>query len=114
MDVCCLRHMPFERPSNIAEWAAVRDHDFTIMRPYLDERLPARALPQHCTARRWHGESSAGCSVQAFEHPFAPGLQFHLEVIPEGVSGLIRKCSGDIGSGPCEQARVKNAFRLEI
>lgn len=72
-------------------------------------------LPQRFTAFHWHGEtydqppgtthlaSSEGCRVQAFEHPSALGLQFHLEVTPEGVSGLVRACADDIGSGPYEQ-----------
>ncbi|MBN9657586.1 MAG: type 1 glutamine amidotransferase [Acidobacteria bacterium] len=200
MNVCCLQHVPFEGPGHIAAWAAVRDHEFTFARPYLDGRLPCvtdfdllvvmggpmsvhdeaahpwlvaekrliarclaagkfvlgvclgsqllaevlgarvyrnqfkeigwfplaqcmgesashlfRSLPPRFTGFHWHGEtydlppgtahlaSSTGCRVQAFEHPYALGLQFHLEVTPEGLAGLIRECSSNIGSGPYEQ-----------
>lgn len=210
MNVCCLQHAPFEGPGNIAAWADVRDHTLTIVRPYLDERLPSpqdfdllvvmggpmsvhdesahpwlilekklishclaagkftlgvclgsqllaevlgarvyrnrfkeigwlplmqcpeehschllRACPREFTAFHWHGETydlppgtthlarSEGCSVQAFEHPYALGLQFHLEVTPDGVSGLVRECSSDIGSGPYEQTPIQILTRTD-
>ena len=74
-----------------------------------------RPLPRRFNAFQWHGEtydlpaetthlaSSGGCPIQAFEHPYGLGLQFHLEMTPDGVSDLLRECSSDIGSGPYEQ-----------
>lgn len=73
------------------------------------------ALPAELMAFHWHGEtydvppgahlraSSAGCAVQAFEHPSALGLQFHLEVDRSGVEQLLRHCGQEIGSGSFEQ-----------
>ena len=72
-------------------------------------------LPHTFTVFQWHGETydlpagtshlarSEGCPVQAFEHPYALGLQFHLEMSADGISDLVRECSGEIGSGPYEQ-----------
>jgi GMP synthase-like glutamine amidotransferase len=74
-----------------------------------------RTLPRQFTPFHWHGETydlpagtthlarSEGCPVQAFEHAYGLGLQFHLEVTSDGVSDLIRACSSDIASGPYEQ-----------
>jgi GMP synthase (glutamine-hydrolysing) len=74
-------------------------------------------LPREFTAFHWHGETydlpsgtthvarSEGCSIQAFEHPYALGLQFHLEITPDGIACLIRECASEIGSGPYEQTR---------
>ncbi len=64
----------------------------------------------------WHGETynlppgctllakSEGCAVQAFEHPSALGLQFHLEATTDGLTELISQCGHEIGSGPYEQS----------
>jgi hypothetical protein len=41
--------------------------------------------------------------VQAFEHPLALGLQFHLEVNAHGIERLIAACGEEIGDGPYEQ-----------
>ena len=72
-------------------------------------------LPRKFVAFHWHGEtydlppgtnhlaSSEGCPIQAFVHPFALGLQFHLEMTPEGAADLVRECGNDIGTGPFEQ-----------
>lgn len=63
----------------------------------------------------WHGETydlpsgtvlratSEGCPVQAFEHPAALGLQFHLEVRRNGVELLLAHCGHELGNGPFEQ-----------
>lgn len=63
----------------------------------------------------WHGETydlppgtllratSQGCPVQAFEHPTALGLQFHLEVRRNGVELLLAHCGHELGNGPFEQ-----------
>jgi GMP synthase-like glutamine amidotransferase len=72
-------------------------------------------LPPRFTVFQWHGETydlpagtrllatSVACPVQAFEHPYALGLQFHLEMTLDGVSNLVRECVSGIGSGPYEQ-----------
>lgn len=73
-------------------------------------------LPGELMVFHWHGETydlpsgtalraaSAGCAVQAFEHPLALGLQFHMEVMPEGVERLLAHCAHEIGHGPYEQS----------
>jgi len=77
------------------------------------------SLPSEMYALHWHGETydlppgcvhlaeSVACAVQAFEHPLALGLQFHLEVTGEGLDGLIRNCGNEIGTGPFEEAPEK-------
>jgi GMP synthase (glutamine-hydrolysing) len=72
-------------------------------------------LPSTLDVLHWHGETynlppgcthlakSEGCAVQAFEHPSALGLQFHLEATADGLSDLISHCGNEIGSGPYEQ-----------
>lgn len=74
-----------------------------------------RTLPRRLSAFHWHSETydlplgtihlamSEGCAVQAFEHANGLGVQFHLEMTPDGASELVRACSADIGSGPYEQ-----------
>ena len=74
-------------------------------------------LPAEMTVLHWHGETfdlpqggirmaeSDFCTNQAFEiGGRALGLQFHLEVQPEGVEGLIRNSAGDLAApGPAVQ-----------
>lgn len=74
------------------------------------------SLPATLDVLHWHGETynlpsgcvrlakSEGCAVQAFEHPCALGLQFHLEATSDGLDALISHCGSEIGSGPYEQA----------
>lgn len=74
-----------------------------------------KSLPRRFPVFQWHGETfelppgttqlatSEACSVQAFEHPYALGLQFHLEVTEAGVADLVRECGREIDSGPYEQ-----------
>ncbi len=76
-----------------------------------------RDLPETLTVLHWHGETfdlpegaarlaeSAGCRNQAFEFQGrALGLQFHLEVTPDGLSKLIENSAGDIGPGAFVQS----------
>ncbi len=72
-------------------------------------------LPATLDVLHWHGETyslppgcvhlakSEGCAVQAFEHPSALGLQFHLEATAKGLEALISHCGDEIGGGPYEQ-----------
>jgi GMP synthase-like glutamine amidotransferase len=76
-------------------------------------------LPQQLEVFQWHGETydlppgcthlaqSEACRIQAFDHPHALALQFHLEVTEDCVKGLIRHCASDIGAGQWEQPREK-------
>lgn len=72
-------------------------------------------VPATLNVLHWHGETynlppgcahlaeSEGCTVQAFEHLSALGLQFHLEATREGLAALIRHCGSEIGRGAYEQ-----------
>jgi GMP synthase-like glutamine amidotransferase len=85
------------------------------LRPEAADSPYFAGLPAEMQALHWHGETydlppgcthlaeSSACAVQAFEHPSALGLQFHLEVTPEGLAGLIANCGHEIGTGPFEQ-----------
>lgn len=64
-----------------------------------------------CSVFQWHGETcdlpletihlarSEAYSVQAVEHAYAAGLQFHLEVTGDVIGSLIRECGCDIQRG---------------
>jgi GMP synthase-like glutamine amidotransferase len=73
-------------------------------------------LPEEMTVLHWHGETfdlpqgalhlaqSKLCRNQAFElDGRVLGLQFHLEVLPEGLEDLIQHSAGDIERGPAVQ-----------
>lgn len=78
-------------------------------------------MPEQMDVLHWHGETydlpadcihladSEGCRVQAFEHPSALGLQFHLEATAEGLKDLIGHCGHEIGAGRYEQTPEKIA-----
>jgi GMP synthase-like glutamine amidotransferase len=68
-----------------------------------------RLLPARCCVLHWHGETfhlppgavhlatSAACRHQAFAWGArALGLQFHLEMTPEGLQRLVRHCPDDL------------------
>lgn len=73
-------------------------------------------LPRSLEVLHWHGETcdlppgcthlaeSDGCAIQAFGHPSALALQFHLEAAKDGIGDLIRHCAEDLCSGPFEQS----------
>src|SRR3569833_463807 len=72
-------------------------------------------LPATLDVLHWHGETynlppgclhlarSEGCAVQAFEHPSALGLQFHLEATADGLAELLSHCGNEIRTGPYAQ-----------
>lgn len=86
------------------------------LRPEGSQSPSFAGMPDRMDVLHWHGETydlppgcvhlaeSEGCLVQAFEHPFALGLQFHLEATPEGLRELIRNCGHEIGLGSFEQS----------
>jgi GMP synthase-like glutamine amidotransferase len=73
-------------------------------------------LPKQLEALHWHGETydlppncthlaeSDACAIQAFEHPSALALQFHLEATKETLEDFLRHGKNDIGAGPYEQS----------
>ena len=86
-------------------------------------------LPEMMKVLHWHGETfdlpegsirlaeSDACRNQAFEFGGrALGLQFHLEVEPEGLGKLIENSGGDIGSGPYVQSagEMRTAAELSL
>jgi hypothetical protein len=68
---------------------------------------------------QWHGETfelppgtaqlatSEGYPVQAFEHPYALGVQFHLGGHRGRSGGAGWECDSGIVSGPCEQTPTR-------
>jgi len=88
---------------------------FAVERCSPDGGALFRSLPRQFPVFQWHAETfelppgttqlatSEACSIQAFEHPYALGLQFHLEVTEDGVADLVRECGSEIDSGPYEQ-----------
>jgi GMP synthase-like glutamine amidotransferase len=87
-----------------------------------------RRLPEVMTVLHWHGETfdlpegavrlaeSAACRNQAFEFGGrALGLQFHLEVLPDGLEKLIENsAAADLAPGPTVQpaGEMRAAARL--
>jgi len=77
----------------------------------------APILPPALDVLHWHGDTfelpqgavhlarSRGCENQGFLYgERVIGLQFHLEMTPEVLQGLIRHCGAEIGPGPWEQS----------
>ncbi len=85
------------------------------MRPEALHSPTFAGMPGQLDVLHWHGETydlprgcvhlaeSDGCLIQAFEHPSALGLQFHLEATQEGLAELIGNCGHEIGGGTYEQ-----------
>lgn len=75
-------------------------------------------LPERLEAFHWHGDtfgipvgavrtaSSEACANQAFELDGGrvTGVQFHLEVTPDGVRDLVSACGSDLDGGPYVQS----------
>jgi len=79
---------------------------------------PAFRFPSECLVFHWHGEtfdlpegavrlaSSAGCENQAFQlRDNVIGLQFHLEITPDGASALVEHCGEELVPGTYVQSR---------
>ncbi len=75
-------------------------------------------FPSTCKVFHWHGETfdlppgavllakSAGCRNQAFQlKQNVIGLQFHLEITPEGTHAILGNCSNELVPGPYIQSR---------
>jgi len=89
---------------------------FPVERCFPEDSALFRSFPRWLSVFQWHGDTfdlppetthlakSEACSIQAFEHAYALGLQFHLEVTEDGVADLVRECGSEIDSGPYEQS----------
>jgi GMP synthase-like glutamine amidotransferase len=79
--------------------------------------FPIFAFPEECTVFHWHGETfdlpigalhlagSRACQNQAFQcGPKVIGLQFHLEITPEGVRDLVEGNPGELTAGEYVQS----------
>lgn len=90
--------------------------------PVPDDRLPGDLgripfrFPPAIEVFHWHGDTfelpagsvllaeSPGCRNQAFQlGRSAVGLQFHLEMTPEGVDAITKHCADEISPGPWVQ-----------
>ena len=74
-------------------------------------------FPSTCSVFHWHGETfdlppgaillakSAACRNQAFQlESNVIGLQFHLEITPDGIRALLENCSDELAPGPYVQS----------
>jgi GMP synthase-like glutamine amidotransferase len=83
-----------------------------------EARLSAttRSWPESFTPFHWHGETfdlpsgsihlaeTGICPIQAFECGRAVGIQFHLEVTPDGVRDFLGACQSELVAGPFIQS----------
>jgi len=88
---------------------------FPVERCLPDESALFSSFPRRFPVFQWHGETfdlppgtthlatSEACSIQAFEHVYALGIQFHLEVTEDEVSDVVRESGHEIDSGSYEQ-----------
>lgn len=79
--------------------------------PANDKNGALTLMPKRMTVFHWHGETfelpegaqhlakSDACLVQAFSYKNILGLQFHLEMMADGVERLVAECSNDITEG---------------
>jgi GMP synthase-like glutamine amidotransferase len=78
----------------------------------------ARAFPARFTPLHWHGDTfgiprgavalggSQACANQGFLHgENVLGLQFHPEITPLGLAGLVAHCGGELGIAGTEKGR---------
>lgn len=96
--------------------AKVRRNEWTEIGwfPVIAERVPSTivALPPTSLVLHWHGETfdlpdgavrlarSAGCENQAFQiGESVIALQFHLEMTPDTVAGMIEHCGDELVAG---------------
>lgn len=87
----------------------------------LEEKAQAtwlhQAMPESLLTFHWHGDTfglppkasrlafSAGCANQGYVYEDkVVGLQFHPEVLPEGIAALLRHCASDLKAGPYVQS----------
>ncbi|MDY6813857.1 MAG: type 1 glutamine amidotransferase [Pseudomonadota bacterium] len=83
---------------------------------------PVTGWPPELTVFHWHGEQfdlppgatslarSEACPHQGFHlGPRVVGLQFHLEMLPQGIERLATACSDDLVPGPFVQQRERLA-----
>ncbi len=83
-----------------------------------------QAMPESLLTFHWHGDTfalppnavrlahSEGCANQGFiVGDKVVGLQFHPEVMPEGIAALIQNCASDLKAGPFVQSPDQIAGR---
>ncbi len=81
---------------------------------------PSFVFPSECTVFHWHGETfdlpegatplarSAACELQAFQvKRNVIGLQFHLEMTPDGALAMVENCRRELAPGRYVQSEAE-------
>lgn len=109
MRICCLKHVPFEGPAAIADWATSRGHSLQTVEVYLDDALPA--------LESFDMLLIMGGPMNIYEHTAHPWLLAEKALIRNAIEGhkqVVGICLGGQLSADALNAPVTRGDQVEI